>query len=413
MAASALSRFNSAFYTTLSVLSAHTGAPKISLYHLGKVAKHIFYLLLLLNARSSPLAWHIRIFRPAVFIRLNYRWMKLRTMLMSRERREKEEDSWLDGLCPVGQDPFDMAVPYNSWASIDDSDFNLHLSNSSYAKTCDAARFKAALKMAPMFFRAGGWLALAATHYEFIREIPMFASYEVRVSIQTWDHKWLYVVLKFVTKPKRSNREQKPEHKKVAASAKEDNAPNSAPFYASLRMPADGELTIAPGTPAESVTAVPSHAETDKSLRAVSNGLQSKPKEARTEVLREPDGATLHTIAVSRLCFKLGRITVPPGLVLALNGFSARPTHAEDPSASYSHENPPPSFKKAKELMSKIYGGSPKRLREFLKGGWKEVPEGSEERWWETTLGGYVEERRKSGLAAMEKLKKGVEGSRI
>ena len=113
----ALSRLNSALHSLPLVRDGCIGMKQLSLRHLSKAAKCIFYLLLILNARSLPLAWHIRIFRPVVLIRLRHRWMKLRTMLTSRGQREKEEDRWLDGLCPVGQDPFEMIVPYTSWAS--------------------------------------------------------------------------------------------------------------------------------------------------------------------------------------------------------------------------------------------------------------------------------------------------------
>ena len=41
-------------------------------------------------------------------------------------------------------------------------------------------------------------MPLAATHYHFIREIPMFASYEVRIGIQAWDHKWVRFFLFFL-----------------------------------------------------------------------------------------------------------------------------------------------------------------------------------------------------------------------
>ena len=46
------------------------------------------------------------------------------------------------------------------------SDFNAHLSNSSYPRVLDAARFRAAIRIAPTFFRAGGWMPLAG-EYEF------------------------------------------------------------------------------------------------------------------------------------------------------------------------------------------------------------------------------------------------------
>ncbi|KAF8342468.1 hypothetical protein F5887DRAFT_974384 [Amanita rubescens] len=370
----------------------------LSLYYLAKLAKYIFFLLLLLNARSLPLAWHIRVFRPVFAIKLRHRWLNLRTALMSRQQKEIEEDVWMDRLCPVGQDPFETVVTYTSSASIDDSDFNGHLSNSSYAKTCDASRFKAALKFFPLFFGAGGWMPLAATHYYFIREIPTFASYEVRMSVQAWDQKWFYVALKFVTKPKKSNRESKSTAK--TADRSPSDSTDSIPFIASLRIPAEGELTTAAGTPAESIAA--SSSETGKTLNAVSRGLG--PKE--TTVLQEPDGAILHTIAISRLCFKVGRITVPPAVVLALHGFCEPPAQG----APYSHENPPSSFIQAKKIRSKLHGGSAKFLKAFFKDGWRDVPSG--QRWWEDALGGSVEERRKARLGAMEELRRGMEGGR-
>ena len=86
-------------------------------HYLAKLVKYVMYLLLLLNARSLPLAWHIRVFRPVFVIKLQYRWLKLRTALMSQQQKEIEEDIWFDRLCPVGQDPFDTVVSYTSWAS--------------------------------------------------------------------------------------------------------------------------------------------------------------------------------------------------------------------------------------------------------------------------------------------------------
>ena len=68
---------------------------------------------------------------------------------------------------------------------------------------------KSALVIFPYYGRAGGWIALAGkrfpldeiygfstlwltgTHFHFIREIPMFARYEVRSQIVGWDHKWV------------------------------------------------------------------------------------------------------------------------------------------------------------------------------------------------------------------------------
>lgn len=41
-------------------------------------------------------------------------------------------------------------------------------------------------------------MPLAATHYYFIREIPTFASFEVRMSVQAWDQKWVCVNFVFI-----------------------------------------------------------------------------------------------------------------------------------------------------------------------------------------------------------------------
>ncbi|KAK2463909.1 hypothetical protein APHAL10511_004081 [Amanita phalloides] len=103
----------------------------------------------------------------------------------------------------------------------------------------------------------------------------------------------------------------------------------------------------------------------------------------------------------------MGRITVPPAVVMAANGLT---DNGPGTASAYSRENPPPSFIQAKTLMSKPCGGSTKQLREFLKGGWRHVP--AEQRWWEDALGGCVEVTRKARLDAMEELRRGLEGAR-
>ena len=64
------------------------------------------------------------------------------------------------------------------------------------------------------FLRDGGWIALAgesslhmhmsfvlnftcqsATHYQFVREVPVLATYEVRLTILAWDQKWVRLII--------------------------------------------------------------------------------------------------------------------------------------------------------------------------------------------------------------------------
>lgn len=204
------------------------------------------------------------------------------------------------------------------------------------------------------------------------------------------------MVSKFVTKPKG----KKPQKKAVEP---EESTPTSSTiFSASVRQPADEVSNT--GTPLSDMEA--SRDDTSDALKAVAVGLL--PSE-------EPDGATLHTISVSQVCFKIGRITVPPALVLACNGFSAPPLataangFASASLGTYSPANPPPHWVRAKAVMSKPVGGSTKALQALFKGGWRDVPEG--ERWWDQALGG-VEEQRKANLELLEGLRKGMDGAR-
>lgn len=119
----------------------------------------------------------------------------------------------------------------------------------------------------------------------------------------------------------------------------------------------------------------------------------------------EGDSEILHTLAVSQLCFKLGRITVPPALVLAMNGFC---TPLEEPgSPAYSHVVPPPHWAHVQSLLSLPNGGSPKAMRKLLVGGWKDVP--NHDRWWDQALDGVTDKQRRFRLKALGQLRSGLE----
>lgn len=80
----------------------------------------------------------------------------------------------------------------------------------------------------------------------------------------------------------------------------------------------------------------------------------------------EPDGAMIHCVSVSILCCKIGRVTVPPALILALNGFTVKEGH--------NRENPPEAYKRLQAMG--------KDVKKFLTGGWRE----EKERWWDEEL---------------------------
>jgi len=333
--------------------------------------------------RSFPFAWHFRVFAPLFRIRWHALLLHLRTLLKSRADRQRETEGFLVGLCPVGKNPMEFVTVYRSWASLDDCDFNGHLSNSSYAKALDMSRFKLATASFPLFFSAKGWMALAGTNFTFIREIPMFAKYEVRLSVVAWDNKWIYVGSRFVTHSK-----QKPKNQQ----SKNDDTPHERLFSTSLRTPASG---LATPLPTSTNTTPATNTNADATMKALAGlGLRQT----------EPDGATLHCISISQCCFKHGRITVPPAIVLASHGLSVS---APPSGPVYSLANPPPHWGHAQAVLGKT--GSPEVYGAFLSGGWRDVAEG--ERWWEEALGGAVEERRRANLEALDGVRKGMEAA--
>ena len=84
--------------------------------------------------------------------------------IFDKERLARKFD-YYQSLCPIGKDPIAFELVEKRWAGPDDCDFNAHLSNSSYPKMLDEARLRAALKICPTFFRAGGWIPLAGASW--------------------------------------------------------------------------------------------------------------------------------------------------------------------------------------------------------------------------------------------------------
>ncbi|KAI0696176.1 hypothetical protein BC835DRAFT_886995 [Cytidiella melzeri] len=375
-----------------------TGVLQTVLRNTPTVLKYILGLLLLINVRSWPLVWHWHVFSPIVLYRLRVAALNLRTLFWSKGERLEAKDKFLRGLCPVGEDPIKFTITVNSWAGPDDCDFNMHLSNSSYPKHLDWARFRAALRLCPTFFRAGGWIALGATHFKFIREIPMFASFEMRMNLVCWDNKWLYLVVRFVTPKKKSKSDDKTRAVPDGDSTPEKPIPSGdSAHFPTLHTPAQPS-DLNSGSASGSATPLPQGPSSSNPAERVAQMFPSE----------EPDGATVHCISVSVQCFKIGRMTIPPGLVFTCEGFVGSPT---DPSGvPYSLQNPPLHFVKAQELQRPdLSKGHLKTFQQFLKGGWKDVPEG--ERWFEGALGPSVDERRKRNLEAIEGVSAGMQGA--
>ncbi|KIM66440.1 hypothetical protein SCLCIDRAFT_322128 [Scleroderma citrinum Foug A] len=372
------------------------------------------FLVLLVNAGSLPFAWHLRVFWPIIVTRIQFLLLRTRLLFKSSAERKRILAERVEAHCPIGANPFEFVTVYRRWASIDDADmFGMHLSNSSYAKALDSARLRVLWRAFPAWGISGGTLALGATHYHFIREIPLFARYEVRISIASWDNKWMYVIARYVTRPKG--------HRAIKAGTTMTNG------HVTLPSDTPADVDSKTGSPQLNGTLTPNSSVTDMDNleRTVADVLATSRTPTRRLVL-EPDGSLLHCIAVSQMCFKQGRISVPPAVALASEGFSNPPSCLESNGshelpARYTPSNPPPHWAKVREIRVPP-SGSMEHFKEFLKNGWKEVPdsnghaEGADGekldvggKWWEEALGGPIEEKRKNNLEIVETLRVGME----
>ena len=201
-----------------------------------------------------------------------------------------------------------------------------------------------------------------------------------------------YCATRFVTKPKKGKGKNAQPAQQRSATPPSDAAPTAS-------------LHTANGLQTGVSTPLPSGSGSPTSAAAAA-------KAAAAQLLErgEPDGAVINCLAVSEIVCKIGRITVPPALVYAVDGFCRSGAEA------YSRAHPPPHWAHVQRLLGASGHAAldDKRglraMRAFLAGGWRDVPEG--ERWWEDALGGEVEERRLRGLGAMHALRKGLEEAR-
>ncbi|KAG6333978.1 hypothetical protein ID866_5114 [Astraeus odoratus] len=393
----------------------------LPLARLLSLVKLCTFLLLLVNAGSFPFAWHLRVFWPVIVTRIRFLLLRVAILFKPPAERKRILAEHVEKLCPVGANPFELVTIYKRWASIDDADmFGMHLSNSSYAKALDSARLRIMWKAFPAWGVSRGVIALGATHYHFIREIPLFARYEVRISIVSWDSKWMYLIARYVTRPKGRR------GTKISTTTSNRNALLHS-------QPPPDTNSNGDSSPYDTPTLIHQADGTasDNLEKTLGEALAATREATSTRrPILEPDGSVLHCIAVSQVCFKQGRISVPPALALACDGFSKPPplpcgsdvgSHKVPPR--YSPSNPPPHWPKVQEIRVPPTG-SMVNFKRFLAGGWKEVPgadgsvegtgdtagiAGSGGRWWEEALSGPIEEKRRKNLEIVEALKANLE----
>jgi len=106
----------------------------------------------------------------------------------------------------------------------------------------------------------------------------------------------------------------------------------------------------APESTSGSLVIVPPLAEGDNGINGGSG--VATPSALPTST---PPDVTLHAVAVSQYCFKLGRVTVPPRVAFIASGFG-------DPAR----------WERLMTIRRQPPGGGAKEIRKLMQGGWKD-----------------------------------------
>ncbi|KAI5455306.1 hypothetical protein NCC49_000121 [Naganishia albida] len=321
-----------------------------------KPVKYLALLLLLFNAKSWPFVWHVKLWWPAIWGHIQARRKGLKPYYWSLGlfTTEDRKNPKLQSL--IAKDPYkgERFVDHTKVVSkkkyhayYDDCDYNKHLSNSCYAKNLDYARMQACVEAFSPFFAPGGWMALGAGSYNFAKEIPIFSDYEIHISIGGFEEKWMYLVAEFVTYPKRG----KSSEKSSSALPKPTTAleaETSASKNPAVKLPMINDVLS--GSVSSSGVATP----TMSNGQATGTGNMHEQISKRVAQKVREDGSVLHCLAVSSYCFKIGRLTVPPRVVLSFCGYGS-----------------PMNWDRAEKLIT----GNADRGKKWLQGGWKDEPE--------------------------------------
>ncbi|KAE8145107.1 hypothetical protein BDV25DRAFT_165356 [Aspergillus avenaceus] len=161
-----------------------------SLWHSVSFWKAAAVFFAVLNLKTLPIVWHIRVYR--YFFKHGY----LITPAVEQPPRPSTEI-----LKPVS---------IYSRAPIMELDFNMHKSNSTYFSDLDVSRtalmsnivVKGAALLEKRLEAQGkkGFLGfiLGSVYTSFKREIPAYAKYEVKSHVASFDQKWIYIVTYFL-----------------------------------------------------------------------------------------------------------------------------------------------------------------------------------------------------------------------
>ncbi|WWD06727.1 hypothetical protein V865_004822 [Kwoniella europaea PYCC6329] len=332
------------FRTILSKLTMDSSKPLLPF--IPKPIKALLLLLFILHSPSWPFTWHIRV----------WYWGIKAYYLAYRKGRSQYLKDWKAQSNKLGGIQ-DLRTRIHRIAWLDDCDYNLHLSNSAYAKNSDALKMKWCIETLSPMFTPGAHMALGATHYNFFKEIPLGAEYVMEARCGGWDEKWFYVVIEFILYPKISSKSRsKTQQAKNAASKSISNvAEKASETISSTSSSSTGPLVPSiSDPPTRSTSPIPPTNGTSSTSAATTSKVEEIKRSWAVKRGQRADGGVVCCMTISEYCFKMGRVTIPPriGLWMSLQS----PSTAEQDRAR-------------KVVMSKDGG------RAFLRGGWKDEPD--------------------------------------
>lgn len=225
----------------------------------------------------------------------------------------------------------------------------------------------AAVRFYPGFTGLGGYLPIAGTYHQFLKEIPLNAEYEIHLYQAGWEEaKWAYLTIAFITRPQKGKKTTLKPVAKAEIAAKEllKGVPAAAAETSDTPATSDTPSLVVP--PVAEVTSTADSSVLPSGLTTPAPILSGSATPARASLeetktllgaIPIPEGATLHAVAVSQYCFKLGRITVPPRVALTVAGFG-------DASR----------WERLTQIRNSPDGE--KKLKALLRGGWRDPSEG-------------------------------------
>jgi hypothetical protein len=126
-------------HALLSVFKTYTSAPAFlnTVTHvfpqLSTLLKGTLGLILLLNLRSLPFAWHsawpfllpgtpayflraVRVWWPVLVLQARWKLLRMSLLFKSSAQKKAARIAWLESLSPVGSNPFMREYIYKTWA---------------------------------------------------------------------------------------------------------------------------------------------------------------------------------------------------------------------------------------------------------------------------------------------------------